>query len=71
MYYSYHNQISSLIKDGHLIDFEIVENWNSISPALILYFDNHRPMPIRKHKWEHYFNEIKILEKIKKYDKKH
>lgn len=51
-----------LIAEGHLVDYEIVDNWNKISPALVLYFDNHRPMPIREYMWDEYF---KILNKDK------
>lgn len=54
MYYNYHGQIKSLIKDGHLIGFEFVEKYGKISPALVLYFDNHRPMPIREHRFSEY-----------------
>lgn len=54
MYYNYHAKAKQLINDGHLIKMEIVDKWNSIAPALVLFFDNHRPMPIRKHKWNEY-----------------
>lgn len=46
--FSYHNTAKKLIKDGHLVRFEIVERWNAIAPALVLFFDNHNPMPIRE-----------------------
>ena len=55
-YYNYHAQAKKLIADGHLIKMEIVDQWNSIKPALVLYFDNHRPMPIRKHRWDEYLS---------------
>ena len=58
MYYSYHNKIKSLIKEGHLFTYEIVDKWNNISPALVLYFDNHRPMPVRQHRWHEYLDTI-------------
>lgn len=54
MYYNYHAKAKQLIKDGHLIKQEIVDNWNGIKPTLILYFDNHRPMPIRQYRWDEY-----------------
>lgn len=54
MYYNYHAKAKQLIKDGHLIKQEIVDNWNGIKPALVLYFDNHRPMPIRQYRWDEY-----------------
>lgn len=38
--------------------FETLENYNGISPALVLYFDNAPPMPVREHKWEEYFKLI-------------
>lgn len=46
--FNYHNTAKKLIKDGHLTRFEIVERWNAIAPALVLFFDNHKPMPIRE-----------------------
>ena len=54
MYYNYHARAKALISDGHLVKMEIVERWNNISPALVLYFDNHRPMPIREYRWDEY-----------------
>lgn len=54
MYYNYHATAKALISDGHLIKMEIVERWNNISPALVLYFDNHKPMPIREYRWDEY-----------------
>lgn len=58
MYYNYHAKAKQLIAEGHLVKNEIVENWNGISPALVLFFDNHRPMPIRKHRWNDYMEFI-------------
>lgn len=34
--------------------YEIVDRWNAIAPALVLYFDNHIPMPIREERWSEY-----------------
>lgn len=56
MYFNYHAKIKQLIADGHLIDFQIMPKWNLITPALVLYFDNHKPMPIRKYRWEEYWD---------------
>lgn len=56
MYYNYHAKVKHLITEGHLINYEIVEKWNNISPALVLYFDNHKPMPIREYRFEEYWN---------------
>ena len=63
MYYSYHAKIKKLIKENHLTDYKFVENYNSISPALVLFFDCHAPMPVRKHRWQEYkmfFEEVNI-----------
>lgn len=64
--FSYHNTAKKLIKTGHLTHFEIMDRWNSIKPALVLFFDNHRPMPIRQYNqntgennWDMYFPLIK------------
>ena len=56
MYYNYHARAKQLIEEGHLIKTEIVDDWNGISPALVLFFDNHRPMPIRQYRWDEYLS---------------
>ena len=43
-----------------MVNFEIVEKWNGISPALVLYFDNEKPMPIREYRWNEYFDLINV-----------
>ena len=60
-YFNYHCKAKKLISEGHLIDYEIVDNWNEISPALVLYFDNNRPMPIREYMWDEYFQILNNL----------
>lgn len=62
MYYNYHAKAKRLIEDGHLIDAKVMEKWNSISPALVLFYDNAPPMPIRKHRWEEYFALFENME---------
>jgi hypothetical protein len=57
-YFNYHAKAKKLISDGHLVKFEIVPKWNSISPALVLYFDNNKPMPIREYRFDEY---LKLL----------
>lgn len=54
-YFNYHAKAQGLIKGGHCVRAEVVEKYNNISPALILYFDNHMPMPIRLHRFDEYF----------------
>ena len=57
-YFNYHAKAKALINGGHLVGFEIVDNWNGIKPALVLHFDNNRSMPIRQHKWDEYWGLI-------------
>lgn len=61
-YYNYHAQARNLIISGHLTDYVIVDAWNSIKPALVLFFDNHRPMPIRSYRWDEY---LTLMERMK------
>lgn len=58
-YYNYHLQAKKLLNSGHLQHYEFVEKWNAISPVLVLYFDNHQPMPIRIDHWDEYLELIK------------
>ena len=59
-YFNYHSKIKRLILGGHLIKYKVIDNWNGISPALVFYFDNNRPMPVREYRFKEYFE---ILEK--------
>lgn len=54
-YFNYHAKAKKLIAEGHLTDYKVVDNWNGITPALVLYFDNNKPMPIREHRLKEYF----------------
>lgn len=54
MYYNYHGRATQLIKEGHLSSYEYLDEYNGISPCLLLHFDNHRPMPIREHRFAYY-----------------
>ena len=60
-YFNYHAQVRKLIKSKHLIGVTIFQKYNHISPALVLYFDNHKPMPIREYKWREYLEIINEL----------
>lgn len=57
MYYNYHATVKRLINEGKLKNWYIVEKYKSISPALILEFDDykHPIMPIREYRWDEYF----------------
>ena len=54
-YFNYHATAQNLIKTGHCLKAELVKKHNAISPALVLIFNNHKPMPIRIEKWFLYF----------------
>ena len=69
-YFNYHAKAKGLIAEGHLVDYEIVDIWNKISPALVLYFDNNRPMPIREYMWDDYFKIINQYFEEKRSDEK-
>ena len=58
-YFNYHAKAKNLIKSNHCIKAELVQKHNDISPALILYFDNNIPMPIRLHRFDEYFELLK------------
>jgi len=64
MYYNYHAKVKKLISEGHLVDYKYMDKWNSISPALVLFFDNHKPMPVRDYRFIEY---EELLKDYKKY----
>lgn len=58
-YFNYHAKAQGLIKSGHCVKAEFVEKYNDISPAFVLYFDNHIQMPIRLYRFDEYFELLK------------
>ena len=60
-YYNYHAQCKKLINSNHLIGASLFKRYKHISPALVLYFDNHKPIPIREYKFNEYFELLKNL----------
>ena len=54
MYFNYHSQVKKVIDTDTITKIEIVDNYNGICPAMVIYFKNHKPMPIREHKWDEY-----------------
>lgn len=58
-YFNYHAIAKNLIATGHLIGASIFTEYKNIRPALVMYFDNHRPIPIREYMWEDYLEKIK------------
>ena len=53
-YFNYHSKIKKLIRNGELISFEIVDSYKNIAPAMILYFKNHSPIPVREEHFDEY-----------------
>ena len=55
-YFNYHATAKRLISEGKLLGYCFVEKHRSISPALLLIFDDarHPLVPIRAHRWEEY-----------------
>ena len=59
MYYNYHAVAKRLIREGKLVAFRRVEKWGEISPAFVLFFTDHPPMPIREERVAEYAELIK------------
>lgn len=60
-YYNYHAQIKKLILSGQLTGYKFVDDYNGTKPALVLYFKNHRPMPVRSYRWGEYLNYLMMM----------
>ena len=56
MYYNYHAQAKRKIMEGKLSSYKFVDEYNGIAPALVLYFVDSKPMPIRDYMWEEYLS---------------
>ena len=55
--YPYHNAIKQRIKNKELINYEYVDQYNKISPCLLLYFNTYPYVrPIREHRFHEYEN---------------
>lgn len=61
MYFNYHAKVKRLILDNQLLYVKFYDNYNNISPAMVLYFKNDKPMPIREYRFEEYFSEFPFL----------
>ena len=58
-YFNYHAKAKRLIKNGDCFSCSIFSNYHNIKPALVLYFKNNKPMPIRDYMWNDYLPLIK------------
>lgn len=53
--YPYHNKIKQRINNGELVSYEFVEEYNKISPCLLLHFSTEPKIrPIRIHRFDEY-----------------
>ena len=55
-YFNYHAMAKRLIAEGKLIGYYFTAKHNTISPALVLFFNDYRHpiMPIRAQHWAEY-----------------
>lgn len=58
-YFNYHAKIKRLLREGKLREVKLVESYRGISPAMLLYFEGERPMPIREYRFEEYASLLK------------
>ncbi len=65
MKFDYHSKTKKLIASGHLVYFETVAKYNSLAPALLLYFDDRSVVAVEKEKWKD-FSDI-ILSTLENY----
>lgn len=54
MYFNYHANVKKRIAQVGVEKFEFVQEYNNISPALLIYFKDGSVMPIREHKFLEY-----------------
>ena len=61
-YFNYHATVKKLIKDGKLIEYRFLAEYNGIKDVLLLVFNDrvHPFMPIRKERWHEYFDILEI-----------
>lgn len=60
-YFNYHAKAKKLLKSGTCISCSIFSNYHNIKPALVLYFNNSKPIPIREYMW---FEYLPILQQL-------
>ena len=59
MYFNYHAKVKNLIKNGEATGYEILENYHNISPCLLIFFKNNKPLPIRLNHFDEYIKLLK------------
>lgn len=63
MYFNYHAKVKRLIEEGKLKGYEFVDEYNGITPALLLHFEGGLSMPIRDYRWEEYLPYLMKFDK--------
>lgn len=58
-YYNYHSIAKHLIKSGNCLSCSIFVDYHHIKPAMVFYFNNHKPIPVRDYRWNEYLPLIK------------
>ena len=58
-YFNYHAKTKMLINSGHCMSVSLFKNYHNIKPAMVFYFDNNIPIPIRDYMWNDYIPLIK------------
>lgn len=53
-YFNFHAKVKHLINSGHCVSVSLFKNYHNIKPAMVFYFDNNLPMPIRDYMWKEY-----------------
>lgn len=64
MYFNYHAKVKKKIAQVGVEKFEFVQEYNNISPALLIYFKDGSVMPIREHKFLEY---VALIDKNEKF----
>ena len=58
-YFNYHAKAKRLIENNSCISASVFSQYHKIKPALVLYFENNLPMPIRDYMWNDYLPLLK------------
>lgn len=56
MYFNYHAKIKNKIKENKLWLVKVVNKYHNISPAMVLYFVDDKPMVVRSYRFKEYFD---------------
>lgn len=57
-YFNYHAKAKHLIKSGNCLCVTIFKDYHNIKPAMVFYFTNSKPIPIRDYMWKNYLELI-------------